>query len=406
VAVAAKEARRRGWAQRVLIFDWDVHHGNGTQKMFWEDETVLCFSVHRFDQGNFYPGGPNGGNDFVGGGDGRGYNINVPWPKSGAGDDEYSAVVEQLLRPIASEYKPDLVLISAGFDAAQGDPLGGCQITPAGYYMMTKACKQLSNGKVVLALEGGYSLRATAQSMAACVTALLDSSSNLKPEGVEDKPATSAPSSPPSASGSVYLAAIEETRKIQAHFWKSVRRPDDTLDDERFAAPSTPATLVHRANRECRTEAAKGSSGWRVTRESRSDTSASLAESKSVGSTPSTNGKSRWPGSGPSTPPAFSASVLPDTSDVKSPVPSPPFQSPPFQSDGSSTSTEASSRGESSPVAPNNATPVTPAAHGLSASGSGYRQTGLGRNSSRVSLGSRSSTGSVRSWPGWDDDSD
>jgi acetoin utilization deacetylase AcuC-like enzyme len=124
VAVAAQEARRRGWAQRVLILDWDVHHGNGTQKMFYDDESVLFFSIHRFDAGAFFPGGPDGDCSYVGEGDGRGKNINVAWPRSGAGDAEYRAVVDVLLRPIGLAFKPDIVLVSAGFDAAGGDPLG------------------------------------------------------------------------------------------------------------------------------------------------------------------------------------------------------------------------------------------------------------------------------------------
>ena len=306
-----------------------------------------------------------------------------------------------MLRPIASEYKPDLVLISAGYDAAQGDPLGGCQITPDGYYMMTKACKELANGKVVLALEGGYSLRATAQSMAACVAALLDASGDLKPTGGDDHPPSPVPPTPPSSTDCVYLAAIEETRKVHAHFWKSVRRLDDALDDERFrkASPSTPASLGARANRECRSEVAKGTGGWQVKREGSSNFSSPIpSQSKSVGGTPSSSGAPRWPGSHSTTPDSAEAGAVGSAS--RSPV-----LTPPCRSDGSCASTDSSSResprtGTSSP--PQGATPATP---GLSASG-GQRNAGMGRINSRASVGSRSSVGSVRSWPGWDDDSD
>ncbi|EKX36470.1 hypothetical protein GUITHDRAFT_59248, partial [Guillardia theta CCMP2712] len=173
VAVAAREAKLRQWAKRILIFDWDVHHGNGTQKMFLEDSSVLFFSVHRHDRGSFYPGGPDGSSSSCGTREGQGFTVNVAWPKPGAGDAEYLAVLDQLLLPIGREFRPDLVLISAGFDAAQGDPLGGCQVTPSCYYKMTQACMQLAGGKVVLVLEGGYSLRATSQSVAACTCALL-----------------------------------------------------------------------------------------------------------------------------------------------------------------------------------------------------------------------------------------
>jgi hypothetical protein len=397
--VAAKEARRRGWAQRVLIFDWDVHHGNGTQKMFWEDDSVLCFSVHRYDRGNFYPGGPEGNNDWVGEGDGQGYNVNVPWPKSGAGDEEYRAVVNQLLRPIAQEYKPDLVLISAGFDAAQGDPLGGCHITPEGYYMMTKACKELANGKVVIALEGGYSLRATAQSMAACVSALLDPSKDVKPASTGVEGSNSAPSSPPASAGSVYLDAIEATRKIQAHFWKSVRQADDVLDYSAFRS-NTPERLPRRVSKSV-TVGAKGTGGWEIKRDSTTDSAQrtplsspatpaapDFGESKSVGCTPSTASKN-WQVR-QATPPPASKVIVND----KAPAPA----SSPAPAD-SSVSTDVSSR--SSSIASSPATPAGISAPRASGGTSGWRP--VGRNNSVNSLGSRGSGGSARSWQDWDD---
>jgi len=399
VAVAAKEARKRGWAQRVLIFDWDVHHGNGTQKMFWEDDTVLVFSVHRHDKGNFYPGGPEGDNYWVGEGDGRGYNINVPWPKSGAGDEEYKAVVDELLRPIAKEYKPDLVLISAGFDAAQGDPLGGCHITPDGYYLMTKACKEIANGKVVIALEGGYSLRATAQSMAACVQALLDPSKELKRPSTDG--ASSAPSSPPAAAGPIYLEAIEEARKVQAHFWKSVRKADDALDDRRFRSPS-PAP----SSRACRSTAPKSAGGWQVKRDSSSSaTSTPMTspgatisfDSKSVGGTPSTRRKNWFVRL--ETPPPF----FRNAGNEKTPPPA-------FAGSAADSSVSSEdSRGSSVSVVSSPATPATPALPSVThpRSASGLRST-VGRNNSANLLGSgsRGSGSSARSWQGWDDDSD
>lgn len=391
--MAAKEARRRGWAQRVLIFDWDVHHGNGTQKMFWEDDSVLCFSVHRYDRGNFYPGGPEGNNDWVGEGDGQGYNVNVPWPKSGAGDDEYRAVVDQLLLPIAKEYKPDLVLISAGFDAAQGDPLGGCHITPEGYHMMTKACKELANGKVVIALEGGYSLRATAQSMAACVSALLDPSKDVKPANTGLEGSSSAPSSPPVSAGSLYLDAIEATRKIQAHFWKNVRQTNDVLDYSAFRS-NTPERLPSRATKSA-TVGAKGTGGWEIKRELANASSQRTAlsspatpagpdfcESKSQGCTPSTASR-KW-----------KVSEGKMIEKEKAPAPA----SSPSPAD-SSASTDASSR--SSSIASSPATPAVTSAPRASAVTSGWRP--VGRNNNVNSVGSRGSGGSARSWQDLDD---
>jgi hypothetical protein len=386
--VAAKEARKRGWAQRVLIFDWDVHHGNGTQKMFWEDDSVLCFSVHRYDRGNFYPGGPEGDSTWVGEGDGRGYNINVPWPKSGAGDLEYRAVVEELLQPIAKEYKPDLVLISAGFDAAQGDPLGGCHITPDCYHMMTKVCKELAHGKVVMALEGGYSLRATAQSMAACVAALLDPSKDHRlPDagGVRSEP-----SSPTKAAGAVYLEAIEEARKVQAHFWKSVRKPDDVLDDSQFRSPS-PARPTTRVSSSA---AAKRTGGLEVKSATMPPASPAIAdcgESKSVGGgTPRTGGGKT---EGPWAARQVTPSPAPNTNGKSVEAPSPE----PNANGGDATPASA----------------PTPSSEGREGGGGGRVGGGnMARNLSANTVGNPISSRRVRgpsgllSWPDWDDDSD
>lgn len=130
VGVAAQVARTQWGVNRVLIVDWDVHHGNGTQEMFYSDPSVLYFSTHRYDSGRFYPG--TGSAREVGTGAGAGYNINVPWPCGNMGDAEYFAAFSQVLMPVALAFDPDLVIVSAGFDAADGDPLGGCSLTPKG----------------------------------------------------------------------------------------------------------------------------------------------------------------------------------------------------------------------------------------------------------------------------------
>ncbi|XP_048605213.1 histone deacetylase 5-like [Brassica napus] len=103
--------------KRILIVDWDVHHGNGTQKMFWKDPRVLVFSVHRHDGGSFYPRGDDGDYDKVGEGAGEGFNINVPWEQGRCGDADYFAVWDHILIPVTKEFNPDLILVSAGFDA-------------------------------------------------------------------------------------------------------------------------------------------------------------------------------------------------------------------------------------------------------------------------------------------------
>ncbi|CAL1542444.1 unnamed protein product [Lymnaea stagnalis] len=173
VAVAAKFAQKNFNLKRILIVDWDVHHGNATQHQFYRDPSVLYISLHRFDNGHFFPGRQDAGINYVGQGPGEGYNVNIPWCGSRMGDAEYILAFTQIIMPIAYQYAPELVIISAGFDSATGDPLGGYSVTPAGYAHMTHMLMGLANGRVVLALEGGYNLRSIAESMAACTSVLL-----------------------------------------------------------------------------------------------------------------------------------------------------------------------------------------------------------------------------------------
>src|SRR5262249_17654423 len=147
--------------------DWDLHHGNGTQHTFWEDPTVLYFSTHQFP---FYPG--TGSIGELGAGAGRGYTINVPWP-AGCGDAEYLAAFDRILLPAARACEPDLGLVAAGFDAAEGDPPGAMRLSSAGYAEMTRRLLPLARGRLVLALEGGYNLAAIASASAACARVLL-----------------------------------------------------------------------------------------------------------------------------------------------------------------------------------------------------------------------------------------
>ncbi|RWR83215.1 histone deacetylase 5 [Cinnamomum micranthum f. kanehirae] len=163
--------------RKVLIVDWDVHHGNGTQKMFWKDPRVLFFSVHRFDSGTFYPSGDDGSLSMIGEGLGAGYNINVPWEHGRCGDADYLAVWDHVLIPVARAYNPDMILISGGFDAAIDDPLGGCCVTPYGYSIMMKKLMEFAGGRIVMVLEGGYNLNSLANSVLACVEALLEDKS-------------------------------------------------------------------------------------------------------------------------------------------------------------------------------------------------------------------------------------
>ncbi|OAY72753.1 Histone deacetylase 5 [Ananas comosus] len=172
--------------KKILIVDWDVHHGNGTQNTFYKDPHVLFFSVHRFDFGTFYPAGGDGSHCMVGEGPGQGYNINVPWEHGRCGDADYLAVWDHVLIPVAEAYNPDIVMISAGFDAALGDPLGGCCITPYGYSLLLKKLITFARGKIVMVLEGGYNLKSIANSVFACAKVLLGEEPSLG--SVENKP--------------------------------------------------------------------------------------------------------------------------------------------------------------------------------------------------------------------------
>ncbi|CAH9057333.1 unnamed protein product [Cuscuta epithymum] len=176
VAIAASyllNERKDLGINKILIVDWDVHHGNGTQKMFWKDPRVLLFSVHRYEFGGFYPGGDDGSHVMTGEGLGAGYNINVPWESGCCGDADYLAVWEHILIPVAKSFCPDLVIVSAGFDAAVGDPLGGCRVSPHGYSVMLSKLMEFAGGKIVMALEGGYNLDSIAKSVQACIEVLL-----------------------------------------------------------------------------------------------------------------------------------------------------------------------------------------------------------------------------------------
>jgi acetoin utilization deacetylase AcuC-like enzyme len=170
VAVAAEHARTAFGVQRVLIVDWDVHHGNGTQHAFYDDPGVLFFSTHQFP---FYPG--TGSLGEMGTGAGEGYTVNVPL-LPGATDGDYARIFADVLEPIAEQYKPQLVLVSAGFDAHAADPLGGMELSADGFALLCDSVKSVADthcpGKLVLLLEGGYDLDALSQSVRACTRIL------------------------------------------------------------------------------------------------------------------------------------------------------------------------------------------------------------------------------------------
>jgi acetoin utilization deacetylase AcuC-like enzyme len=170
IAVAAAHALARG-LQRVLIVDWDVHHGNGTQEMFWKSPQVLYTSLHQWP---FYPG--TGTSEETGEGAGRGYTLNVPL-SAGGGDDVYRSAFERAVLPVAHEFAPELVLISAGFDASLRDPLAQMRLSSAAFGWMGKALRGVADasagGRVALVLEGGYDLVGLESGLAAAIAGVV-----------------------------------------------------------------------------------------------------------------------------------------------------------------------------------------------------------------------------------------
>lgn len=165
VAAAARDAQATHGIGKVLVADFDVHHGNGTQETFWADPSVAYLSVHRHP---FYPG--TGSRDETGAGPGLGLTANVPLP-AGSGDEDYAGGFEAALDSLLRRFRPDLVLVSAGFDAHGRDPLGGMRVTPEGFARMTRAlveaAEAFAGGRLVSVLEGGYDPAGTAEGAAA-----------------------------------------------------------------------------------------------------------------------------------------------------------------------------------------------------------------------------------------------
>ncbi len=204
IAIAARAALATGQVERILIYDWDVHHGNGTQDSFWGDDRVLYVSTHQWP---FYPG--SGLSDETGSGRGAGYTMNFPLP-AGAGDDEFCFVMREAILPLAQEYHPDLILVSAGFDAHANDLLGSMRLTEDGYAAMTRvladAAASLCKGRIAFVLEGGYHIESQARSVAAIVETMLGAQVEI-PDGTPRQQ---------------HRDVIDRTRMALAHHWKSV----------------------------------------------------------------------------------------------------------------------------------------------------------------------------------------
>jgi acetoin utilization deacetylase AcuC-like enzyme len=204
VAIAAAHARTLG-ARRVAIVDYDVHHGNGTQHVFDEDPNVLYVSMHQYP---FYPG--SGAAEEVGRGPGAGFTVNVPM-EAGSMAGDYRLVFERIVEPVIAQFQPQILLVSAGFDAHERDPLGGMRLTTAGFGAMTMALRRAADaccgGRLVLVSEGGYDLKALDASLDAAVEAL------------------SGPSSPPAwpseaVAGLRGRGAVDAVKEAHASFWR------------------------------------------------------------------------------------------------------------------------------------------------------------------------------------------
>lgn len=211
VAIGARYAIQNFSLQKILIVDWDVHHGNGTQSSFYEDPKVLYFSTHR--NGFFYPG--TGAATEVGKGKGEGFTVNVPL-STRCDDADYGNIFQKILKPIALEYQPQLILVSAGFDTHYDDPLGGMEVTEKGFARMTQILIEIAEataqGKLAITLEGGYDVSGQSRSVKAVLKELAHASPLDKKDLLEKE----------KANYPRIEKLILQLKEIQKRYWKSL----------------------------------------------------------------------------------------------------------------------------------------------------------------------------------------
>ena len=217
VAVAARYAIDKHGLERVMIIDYDVHHGNATQEMFYEDPRVLYFSIH---QSPFYPG--TGLSDERGEGAGLGTTINVPLPAT-TGYETYEPVFRQVMAPAADRFDPQLILVSAGFDAHWKDPLGGMYLSTAGFAKLTgfiiELAQTLCNGRLVFVQEGGYHILANAFCIATCINLLLGDDAAVDNLG-------QAPTIKWRINTDVLIAELRRIHKLTGYRMRNAPKPD------------------------------------------------------------------------------------------------------------------------------------------------------------------------------------
>ncbi|KAM9673854.1 polyamine deacetylase HDAC10 [Trichechus inunguis] len=212
VAIAAEHAKQKHGLHRILIVDWDVHHGQGIQYIFEDDPSVLYFSWHRYEHGRFWPFLRESDADEVGRGRGHGFTVNLPWNQVGMGNADYVTAFLHVLLPLAFEFDPELVLVAAGFDSAIGDPEGHMRATPECFAHLTQLLQVLAGGRVCAVLEGGYHLESLAESVCMMVQALLG----------DPAPPLSGTMVPCESA----LESIQRVRAAQAPYWTSLQHQD------------------------------------------------------------------------------------------------------------------------------------------------------------------------------------
>ncbi|WP_042349581.1 class II histone deacetylase [Bacillus massiliigorillae] len=214
VAIAAHHAREKYGLKRILILDWDVHHGNGTENAFYDDPEILTISIHQ--ELNFPPN--RGYAEHLGEGAGEGYNVNIPLP-AGTGNAGYYYALEKVVFPIAEQFKPELIIVAAGQDASVFDPLSRMLVTADGYgkiaALVKELAKKLCDGRLVVCHEGGYS----AAYVPFCSLRIIESLSGLKSKVTDDPYYEAIKSLPTDVLAKHQVEAIEKVIEIQSSFW-------------------------------------------------------------------------------------------------------------------------------------------------------------------------------------------
>ena len=206
IAIAAQHLKGKYGVKRILIVDWDVHHGNGTQELFYDDPSVLYFSTHQYPH---YPG--TGWIDEVGKGEGEGFTVNIPLPAA-TDDAGYLYAIKNILVPIAIDFSPEFVLVSAGFDAHIADYLAAMKVKSSGFGLFTDVIKEIakknSKGRIVMALEGGYNLEAIAESALSVFNSLL---------AIRSRPQKSALNKDERVK-----IRVDEIKEVQKNYWSTL----------------------------------------------------------------------------------------------------------------------------------------------------------------------------------------